>query len=495
MVTSSVWCFPASLGSAAYRRRTLWHTSNRSFAQVYSSVSVLSLGWVFLLGLRCVGRFQLFFVNTFNKFSSEVAPVREEESKSSGDQDEEVEDEEEDGEEEVGEEEAVRAGERDEGDPEVELFCVEEELEKLANPPPLMFESDFTQKYGFVDDEANPCKLTKWKGEAFDDSKCVNLFGEPIGKDGRNGYPWKSVKPRRIRKRIQELCVALYQRDALPHLLPHKMARGIVLEEEGKLVNWAAYGATTNLSQRLQHARNVLRLQKVKDEGATDPCAWWKIHVDLRELQPEVCKGRGSLMGERVSDGGHRDSRVDYLGRIMAIENKKLEARVAAVEKATRTRDKNATNLQENQGVLALMEKELKKYENNLQVAKAKEVVDDERVAYLTQKVKVYKNLRKKKRKRVKAMETKIAALEEILTNEGRLGAMKRMQVNALRAEYAHLSCGAARLHMRPLPMVYTSNSNCGHVGSIDTGECCVCGFSFPHSNIVVSSCRHVYHP
>ena len=92
-------------------------------------------------------------------------------------------------------------------------------------------------------------------------------------------------------------------------------------------------------------------------------------------------------------------------------------------------------------------------------------------------------------------METKIAALEETLTNEGRLGAMKRMQVNALRAEYAHLSCGAAGLHMRPLPMVYTSNSNCGHVGSIDTGECCVCGFSFPHSDIIVSSCRHVYHP
>lgn len=233
----------------------------------------------------------------------------------------------------------------------------------------------------------------------------------------------------------------------------------------------------------------------MKDVGATDLCAWRKIPVDPRELQAEICEGLGSSMGERVIDGGHRTSRAEYLGRIMAVENDELEGRKAAVEKATSRRDKYAINLQENQGVLGLMEKELKKYQNSLEVAKAKELVDAARVIELKEKVKVYKTLRKKKRKRVKAMETKFAALEETLSSESRLVAVKQMQVDGFRAKYAQLLHGAPGLHMRPLPLLYGLGSNCGGLGFIDVGECCLCGFSFPHSDIIVSNCRHVYHP
>jgi hypothetical protein len=74
---------------------------------------------------------------------------------------------------------------------------------------------------------------------------------------------------------------ALYQREDVMRFLPHKMARGIILEEEKEKVNWAAYGAATNATQRKTHARNMVKFEKAKGGTPAQQGIWRKIQVDL----------------------------------------------------------------------------------------------------------------------------------------------------------------------------------------------------------------------
>lgn len=135
-------------------------------------------------------------------------------------------------------------------EPESEVgFSLDKELKKLPNPPPVTASAYLMEKYGFVNDGANPSSLYKWKGEPFDDSKCMTLFDTSISKDGKNGYPWKGMKWRRLRKRIQELLLALFQSHTPSLLITHRMVTRLALEEMGELMNWAAYGKKNNVSQ------------------------------------------------------------------------------------------------------------------------------------------------------------------------------------------------------------------------------------------------------
>lgn len=397
------------------------------------------------------------------------------------DENEEDEEGDEDGEEEGGEEE--------------DEFCVDDELQKLEEPPPILTRADFTALYGFVDDGEVPHRLSKWNGQPFDDSKCVALFGEPVGKDGRYGYSWKDVKSKRIQKRIKELLQALYQRDRLRGLLPHKVARGIVLEEEKVLVNWAACGEETNKTQRQAHARNLIRLQKmkekVKEKEKVDPNAWRKLHVDPRELQSEVCEGRGSSMGGKILEEQECNSRLDYVGRLLAVENIELEARVDAERQATTAKESHAESLKHHLGVLNIMKVKQKRYEKQLRAASMDGTVDSK----LTEKVNTYNDLVRGVRKKVKRLEKSVAGLDETLSLESQRVAMMRMQVRALQEEHTHLGRIVCGFHMRPLPLVYVAGEAESAGVSIEVGDCSLCGFSFPHSEIIVTACKHLYHP
>ena len=116
--------------------------------------------------------------------------------------------------------------EGDEGDGDEDLDFIDDELEKLAEPPSVLTKAHFLEKYGFEDEGVVPSQIKKWQGRPFDDSKCVALFGQPVGRGGRYGYNWKGVKSQRIHNKIKDLLQALYQVEVPRPLLPHKMARG-----------------------------------------------------------------------------------------------------------------------------------------------------------------------------------------------------------------------------------------------------------------------------
>lgn len=399
------------------------------------------------------------------------------------------------GEEDVRDGEGNKEHDDEEGDEEGDGLEYDDELPKLSDPPPLLGREFFTEKYGFQNEGADPMKLTKWKGQPFDDTKCVALFGEPCGASGRNGYSWKSVKSRRIKKRVHELLTALYQREAVPHLLPHKMARAIVLEEENEKVNWAAYGAATNLTHRKTHARNMVKLGKAKEGTAAQRGAWRKIPVDPRELHSEVCEGRGSSMGAKFADGDEGGSRLEYVARLLAVENVELEARMEAEQVATRSRETVAKAMEHNAGLVTIMKKRLKRYEKNLGTARSKGNMDPKEVSALEVKAEAYADLVRGEWKRGKQLEKSVAALDEALLVKRQSVALKRMQVGALQAEHAHLGHATAGLHMRPLPLVYSTVKAYNGGSTIDIGNCSLCGFCFPHSEFLSTSCRHLYHP
>ena len=84
--------------------------------------------------------------------------------------------------------------EGDEGDGDEDLDFIDDELEKLAEPPSVLTKAHFLEKYGFEDERIVPSRIKKWQGRPFDDSKCVALFGQPVGRGGQYGYNWKGVK-------------------------------------------------------------------------------------------------------------------------------------------------------------------------------------------------------------------------------------------------------------------------------------------------------------
>lgn len=419
----------------------------------------------------------------------------EEEDDSGDDEDDGTDEEARDREEEEDNEEEEEDDDEEEGEEDDEGVEYDDELPKLSDPPPLLGREFFTEKYGFQDEGADPMKLTKWKGQPFDDSKCVALFGEPCGAYGRNGYSWKSVKSRRIRKRVQDLMTALYQREVVPHLLPHKMARGIVLEEENEKVNWAAYGAATNLTQRKTHARNMVKLGKAKEGTAAQRGAWRKIPVDPRELHSEVCEGRGSSMGGKFAEGDEGGSRLEYVARLLAVENLELEARMEAERVATGSRETLAKALEHNAGLVTIMKKRLKRYEKDLARTRSKGTMDKMEVSALEVKAEAYADLVQGERKRGKQLEKSLATMDEALSVKRHSVAMKRMQVGAIQAEHAHLGHATGGLHMRPLPLVYSIVEVCNGRSSIDIGNCSLCGYGFPRSEFLSTSCRHLYHP
>ena len=77
----------------------------------------------------------------------------------------------------------------------------------------------------------------------------------------------------------------------------------------------------------------------------------------------------------------------------------------------------------------------------------------------------------------------------------------RQKQFNALAAENFQLKRGNSNASFWPRPMVYSQDVSTSPSETLDDcsslaiGVCCLCLFPFPHNDIVVSSCRHLYHP
>ena len=231
---------------------------------------------------------------------------------------------------------------------------------------------------------------------------------------------------------------------------------------------------------------------KVKDTGkVTLRSAWRKLHVDPRELQSEVCEGRGSSMCGIVLEEGECKSRFEYLGRLLLLENLELEARMEALQRLMAAKEKHVQSLNHHKGVVDIMKKKQKAYERQFHARTTDGTVD----STLKQKVDAYNDLVRGACRRVRKLEKYAATSEDSLSVEHHRVLRLEIQVRALKEEHAFLGRASCGFHMRPLPLVYVAGEAGSAGGSIQAGDCSLCGFPFPHSEMIVSACRHLYHP
>ena len=252
----------------------------------------------------------------------------------------------------------------------------------------------------------------------------------------------------------------------------------------------------TNKTQRQLHARNLIRLHKLKgkekDTAKVDRTSWCKLHVDPRELQSEVCEGRGSSMdGLVLNDQSESTSRLEYLARLLEVENEEHEVDIEGEQYCSLMKEKHAKNLKHHMGVASIMMAKQERCEKQLHAANTRTSVKHN----CEEKVNAYKELVRGVQIKVKKLENTLDSLEETLSLARRRLRNSEMRVKALKEEHDYLSRKACGLYMRPLPLVYVTEDSGNGGGSIEADNCSFCGFAFPHSQIIVSACQHLYHP
>lgn len=143
---------------------------------------------------------------------------------------------------------------------------VDAEIARLKQPPRTLLKEDFSHEYPKLSsDGINPHKFRKGHVAP---ALLKELFGEPYGDGGRQGYGWAGCKDSGVVTRIQYLHPILYQHPLgeTPPYLKIRFAEGVALEyEKGKgHVDWCSFGADTNKTQRERYERDVQKLMALR---------------------------------------------------------------------------------------------------------------------------------------------------------------------------------------------------------------------------------------
>jgi hypothetical protein len=99
---------------------------------------------------------------------------------------------------------------------------------------------------------------------------------------------------------------------------------------------------------------------------------------------------------------------------------------------------------------------------------------------------------------RLLALRAELEWAESVVVNMAHEIEAHRLQYKALKAELLELQKGKTLGSFWPRPMVYSEEKGAGisdRSGLLEISTCSLCQFPFPNSDIIVSSCRHLYHP
>lgn len=181
--------------------------------------------------------------------------------------------------------------------------------------------------------------------------------------------------------------------------------------------------------------------------------------------------------------------RYEYIGRILEVEKLELEAVEELEHQVASAKEKQRSECEYESGVLSCMKTKLKDYEKKAQELQLP-------VSDVAARKNALKELMEGTSAALERSKKVGVILQKDLEHYNDLVARKRLEVGALEAEHAQLGRAQGGLHMRPMPMVYISSKEpCTSHGSLDITNCVLCSFPFPNFEIVISSCRHLYHP
>ena len=371
------------------------------------------------------------------------------------------------------------------------------------------------------------------------------LFGARYGEAGRAGFCWLNCKVPEVLARIRFLHPILYQHGPteIPNNVKVKFAEGVTFEyEEGSgFVDWCAFGAETNERQRSRYKGDLAKLLALRKtfevKGAVDVRGkeWRSI-----KLEPGVAVARASLqsaeglepaitkscLGETGDCDGNFESGMGSGVCVQGSVRDHSEGLVGWRKKLVLER------LQELEGLMGVVHLELKAFVlkrvsclDKVEVAKSKckqtkclidsckhqihqksiriKALEDEGASSDREKIKmegIQEQLVEEEAQmsidsdKLHKAELELEDVESVI--EGR-----QKQFDALAAENFQLKRGKSNASFWPRPMVYSQEFSTPRLqirddcGSIVIGVCCLCLFPFPQNDIVVSTCRHLYHP
>lgn len=427
---------------------------------------------------------------------------------------------------------------------------VDTEISNLKPPPRKLTREDFAVEYNLCNESAqNPHRYRKGSLP----TKLVRkYFGDPLGEGGRNGFSWQQCEHDDLKARIRELHPILYQHAAseVPGLLKVHFAEGVAMEyEKGpKEVNWCLFGEETNKRQRNRHEQDLKKLQAFKNTLQNSSKSiqmqgrqWRSIKVEPGQegvkLQPgqtrvkleggggsgktflavpvssrsklgetagesgvsadceggDFQRGGGTLskagLAERLLEVESLMSVVHMEGEVLKIELKQAESNLEKCQWKRREKECLVGTFQGQMDVKLKLVEEMKATGADVARELIKLEMVQEQLAFEEQNVAEAKF-------ELQQAETALAILQHRIH-------CHRLEFDALLAQSWSLKRGRVGASFSPRPMVYASteeNILCEtNIGSESffhgVTVCCLCSFPFPHCDIVISSCRHMYHP
>ncbi|KAG0619907.1 hypothetical protein M758_4G174300 [Ceratodon purpureus] len=403
----------------------------------------------------------------------------------------------------------------------LDIDDLQEVIDGLKSPPDVLTWEDFRDRYDLEcgPNSINPHRCRKDKDIS---DKTMLEFGlKPEGVKGRGGYSWSDCKVREIVNRIKYLHPIVYQHgpEEIPRCVTKQFAVGVVLEYQKNLVNWALYGQETNNSQRRKYEQDLSKLQFAINTGAkVTKRTWRSLKVDVAvkvKLEPNVgmeaatptkrraiappgnvttsrrvgTKSEFANSTVKVEDRGIASmSKLEYFQTmhtvlLMEIEGLKLDEELAKKAKDGAAQDQR----------LALLMVE--SYEANLASLQNADVAhpgNEAKRSLLAELLEEQKQCLG--RKEAEALQRDLAA-EECR----RLREQKTRMCEGVKVEIDRIKYGRQSASLNPVPLVYPDSA----FGEDESPErrflkitmCALCGFNFPKSDIIIASCKHMYHP
>lgn len=417
---------------------------------------------------------------------------------------------------------------------------VDAEIANLKPPPRKLSREDFAEEYSLCDESTeNPHRYRKNSLPA----KLVRkYFGEPVGDSGRGGYSWQQCEHAQMRARIKKLHPIMYQHGPheVPALLKVHFAEGVAMEfEKGeKEVNWCLFGEETNKRQRNRYDLDVKKLQKFKTtlqtstkSGEMKGLQWRSIKLEpsttpvkvklqgglgSSKAAPLLSRSKlGETGGESVvsadvggpelhrgslnlskANAAERQVEVESLmsvvhmeGEVLKIQQKEAELTLEKCQWRKRETECLVGTFKGQQEVKGKLIEDMK----SLGVDVGRELIKLEMLE--EQLASEEKNLIEANFNLQRAETTLATLAQKILCH--------RLEFDALVAQSWSLKRGRIDCSFCPRPAIYAPmeenplelTSFSAETSFLGITVCSLCSFPFPHNDIIVSSCRHLYHP
>ena len=428
---------------------------------------------------------------------------------------------------------------------------VEAEIRRLKAPPRVLSREDFHREYNLPLEGDNPHRFRKNTVRA---DSVKKLFGGRYGDGGRAGFCWLNCKVPEVVARVKFLHPILYQHGPgeIPNNVKVKFAEGVTFEyEEGAgFVDWCAFGAETNERQRSRYKQDLAKLLALRKtfegKGPVDVRGkeWRSIKVEpgtegdggggtfdsgrkpLHVKKEGAEGGLGSCLGETGDCDGNFESGMGSGVCVQGSVQDRSEGLVGWRKGLVHER------LKELEGLMGVLHLELKAFAvrklqclERTEAARSKckqrtclvdsckhqiqqkcvriDVLESEGQSSVREKIKmegIQEQLEEEEAQmRVDLAELKAAELE--LEGVAAMLEGRQKLFDALSAENFQLKRGKSNASIWPRPMVYSEAIDSAVIGSAEVSgsmpmtPCCLCLFPFPCNDVVLSSCRHLYHP